>query len=114
MLRRPVKMPAYLLTLAQTQEQQGKRVEALQSYREILAYTQRRNADYRDNDERICSELDDAQLQAYCRQEAAALTDVETRECAVAREKIAELEAALQLRAPTQAAPPPAGKAGAP
>lgn len=113
MLRRPVKMPAYLLTLAETQEQQGKSIEALQTYREILAYTQRRNADYRDNDERICVELGDAAQTAQCRKEVAALTDVETRECAIARQRIAGLEAQLHVAHqpdPTR----PAAQAGAP
>ncbi len=92
MLRRPVYMPRYLVTLAEVQEARGQRVTALGTYRDVLSFVTTRNQDYRENDRRICRELPTDGEQHACRQTVDAMSDVEPKECNVARERIARLQ----------------------
>jgi tetratricopeptide (TPR) repeat protein len=95
MLRRPVKMPAYMQTVAEIQEEMGRPRQALQTWQDILRYVAARNAGYKDNDRRICRELGDDAQTATCLREVEAMSEVETRESAVARSNIVRLQAML-------------------
>lgn len=96
MLRKPIAMPDYLITLGEVQEQKGDRLAALGTYRSVLTFVEKRNRDYKANDHRICSELPTQEQAEACRREVDSYPDIEPKTCAVARERIAKLEDALR------------------
>lgn len=97
MLRRPLHMPRYLITLAEVQEQRGNRVGALATYQEVLRYIAWRNRDFRANDQRICQEEPDAAQRQRCKDELLAhSTDIEPKEANLAKAQIVRLEAELR------------------
>ncbi len=96
MLRKPLKLPEYLVLQAEIQEQKGSKLRALDTYREVLRVVERRNLDFRQNDQRICSESETAAERDNCLHELENSTDVEPRQCALARERIARLESELR------------------
>lgn len=108
MLRKPLKMPAFLVTLAEVQEQKGNKLRALDTYREVLRFVDRRNQDFRKNDQRICNEIEDADERDRCLRGLQDSTDVEPRECNLARERITRLETELRRPHLSQAADGPA------
>ncbi len=107
MLRKPLKMPSFLVTLAEVQEQKGNKVKALDTYREVLRFVERRNQDFRKNDQRICKEIDASDERERCLRGLQDSTDVEPRECNLARERIARLESELRRPHLSQASDSP-------
>lgn len=103
MLRKPLHMPRYLITLAEVQEARGQHVAAIATYRDVLSHVAARNKDYRQNDRRICGELETAAARDECRQAIDAYEDIEPKECGIARERIERLE--MQLRRPDLQSP---------
>ena len=96
MLRRPLHMPRYLVTLAEVQEAKGERLAAMATYREILSFVLWRAKDFKDNDHRICSELPTGAERSACKQEVDSYAAIEPKECAVARERIERLQGELR------------------
>lgn len=96
MLRMPVKMPAYLITAAEIEEQKGNRIRAVSTYRSVLAYVTQRNKDFRKNDQRICSEQPTEPERQQCLADIGTFSDVEPKECAIARARIARLQDELR------------------
>ncbi len=103
MLRKPLHMPRYLMTLAEVQEARGQPVAAIATYRDVLNHVATRNKDYRQNDRRICGELESTAARDECRQTVDAYEDIEPKECGMAKERIERLQA--QLRRPDLQAP---------
>jgi len=104
MLRKPLKILAYLVTIAEIQEERGNLRGAVTTYRDLLATWQRRHADMRENDERICGE-EPAATRKTCLAQLDRHPPIETREIAHARAAIARLEARL-AGAPGRGGPP--------
>lgn len=98
MLRRPVRQPAYFATIAEIHEEMGNLKLARQTWAQVLTYTAQRNADYKDNDRRICREMDSDAERERCLAMVEAMSEVETRECARARKEIERIDATLAAR----------------
>lgn len=109
MLRKPLKMPAYFATLAEIQEQRGNLRGALHTWRDLLAAVKARHADMRENDERICDELDARAATKACLDEVRSHPFIDPAEVPRAHREIARLEAVLaggQRRADAQGGAP--------
>lgn len=98
MLRKPLKMPEYFMTVAAIQEERGQLRAALGTYRELLARIAARAADFRDNDERICREEETAEKRKVCFDDLRSRPPFEPKEADKARAAIARLEAQLKVR----------------
>ncbi len=96
MLHHPVKIYAYLWTVAEIQEERGHPSDALATYQEIVQTDIEKRDDMAENDKRICDESETAEMKDRCFADLAAHPPIEPKEVPLAKAKIAELQEKLR------------------
>lgn len=95
MLKRPLKILPYMWTVVQLQLEQGHDAQALETCKELLQTAKDKQADMKENDERICSESETAEMREKCFAALAEHPPIVQKEVPLCEQKILELQAKL-------------------
>ncbi len=96
MLKRPRKIVPYLWTVVSIQEQRGHLQDAMATCRELIQTATDKQADMDENDQRICSESETAEMKERCLHDLAEHPPIAPKEVALAQAKIVELQEKLR------------------